>query len=520
MRMLPLLALIGCAGWNNLPDQSNRFLDTELWDADSALPTIDGLYVALPQAGAVALVPTDGDYIRVDIGEGVVRRLVAAPDQRTLVAFLDRFRCEPDDDREARDLEVPEDCNDDDLVVTTELGIVRGGELLDDTTAFDRSFNAVEFADDGRFAVAYLDFDQALEIDGVVNLTSVVVLDLESGESTPVTVGFAADQVLFVHAAESGEATQAVVLSRNSVALLDLGRSPAAVDVTFPLTLDPDSTVDPIGVDLTPDGRFALISVRGSADLYAIDLLNHSINIVELSGNPSDMVVNEGEDRTVLVYGGGAVVDILEHDFFDLDTFVLDEPMTDILPGSDFELLYSTSDEHDVYRLELTTHALVEYRLQNPAVSLHLSPTEEFAVALTRPEGGGGTGVEGLYNDNPGMEIIDLDSDDTEPFLLEGQGLGVAWASDDSSLSALVLQEGVDYVYQFDLYQREANELELSAPPVAIGTMPDGTFFITHDRALGLVSFLDPSTGEVTEVAGFGALGIVDPIELIAGEDS
>jgi hypothetical protein len=140
-------------------------------------------------------------------------------------------------------------------------------------------------------------------------------------------------------------------------------------------------------------------------------------------------------------------------------------------------------------------------------------------VALTRPEGNfGGMDVDSLYDQHPGMEIVDLRSDESEPFLLEGQGLGVAFASDDALLNALVLQQGVDYLYRLDLYTRQSEELELAAPPVAIGTMPDGRFFITHDRPLGLVSFLDPATGEVVEVGGFAAVGVNDLIELIEEE--
>ena len=99
--------------------------------------------------------------------------------------------------------------------------------------------------------------------------------------------------------------------------------------------------------------------------------------------------------------------------------------------------------------------------------------------------------------------------------VLEGLGLGVAFSAGDGALSALVLQEGIDYLYRLDLYTGLAEEIEVSAPPVEIGEMPDGQFYVTHDRALGLVSFLDPDSGRIVEVAGFAALGIVDPVELL-----
>ena len=64
-------------------------------------------------------------------------------------------------------------------------------------------------------------------------------------------------------------------------------------------------------------------------------------------------------------------------------------------------------------------------------------------------------------------------------------------------------------------YDTPPPEIDLSSPPVAIGTMEDGSFYITHESALGLVSFLDPVTGDIEEVGGFGAHGLMNPIELI-----
>ena len=146
-------------------------------------------------------------------------------------------------------------------------------------------------------------------------------------------------------------------------------------------------------------------------------------------------------------------------------------------------------------------------------------PDETFAVALTRAEGGGGNDADGLYDQYPGMEIIDLTDDDSDPYLLEGTGLGMAFSATDTRLDALVLQDGIDYLYQLDLYSGQSQEIDLAAPPVAIGSLPNGPFFITHSDALGLVSFLDPATGEVTEVAGFAALGLIDDIETITPDN-
>ncbi len=48
-----------------------------------------------------------------------------------------------------------------------------------------------------------------------------------------------------------------------------------------------------------------------------------------------------------------------------------------------------------------------------------------------------------------------------------------------------------------------------------IGEMPDGSFYITHDSPLGLVSFLDPTDPSAIEtVSGFATLGLFDDDKL------
>jgi hypothetical protein len=495
-------------------DSWDHYIDGPLWDASQAVAREDGLYVTLPRSGGLVRLDPAGKgvgYRSIDIGEGRAVRLSGSPDGASLIAFIDRYRCDVGDDSAPV---FQDECDEDDLVVETELNVIRDGNSVG-SVAIDGPYNRLAYARNGRFGIAYLDFeDEDLKLTGVVNLNAVIAIDIEEGTATPISVGFAADHVLFVEDDELG-ATQAVVLSRNSVAVIDLLANPPQREVTFPLTLDPDVTVVPVGVELTPDGRYALISVEDSSDLYAIDLISQSINIVELSSSPADMIVDAKAERTVLVFDRRASVDVLEHEYFDIESYTLDEAMDSIVAGDGFSLLWSQSGAHDVYRLNLEDNSLVEYRLQNPAIEMALAPGEEFAVALTRAENGFNDGVEGVYDRSPGMEILDLRSDDTQPFLLEGNGLGIAFSSSETELHALVLQQGVEYLYQLDLYTGVALEIDLSSPPVAIGTMEDGSFYITHESALGLVSFLDPVTGKIQEVGGFGAHGLMDGIELI-----
>lgn len=500
MRFLPLLALIGC-GWD-LPHQSWTSV-APLWDPRGVLATDDGLYGLMPHAGGVVLLRPGEDAVRVDIGEGRATRLSSAPTggPAAVAAVIERYRCATDDPKETRGVHMVEDCAADDLQVDNEIDLIRAGEVSS-AIALDAPFDSLVWSPDGSHAIGWIDLANAAGIHGVVNLTSVVVIDATAGTATPVSVGFAATQVLF-----DAQGDKAVVLSQSAVAVIDLTASPPVREVTFALTLDPHQVVVPIGVALTPDDAHALISVQGKSDLYVLDLIHHSVNIVSLDAAPSAMHVDIADDRTVLVSASAASVDIVDHDVFDVERIALAEPMSSIVDGAGFDLLYNPGLQ-DIYQLDVLTGDVITYRLQEPLLSLYLAPTEEFAIALTSESGFGG---------RPGMEILDLRDGrgHTYPYLLEQRGIDVAFTETDAGLHALVLQQNVPYLYKLDLYAGAAEEVELVQPPVAIGALDSGGFYVTHDDPLGLVSVVDPATNAIETLAGFGSLGLLDEIGFV-----
>jgi hypothetical protein len=515
-RLAPLavLALTAC-GWDHLPDGSFVEREGPLWNPDRVLAAEDGLYIPLERARRLVRIDGSGVATEVDLGGALLDQVTLAPDGRTVVATVREFRCVADDPRELRGVDTLDDCPSalrevDGFVVAIEEGEVRS------RVPVSAHYNALTFADDGRWAIAWLDVDAGVSFEdaGVVDLTSVLVLDLEEGVSTPVSVGFGAENVLF-----TPEADRAVVLSRSSVALVDLrGESPER-GTTFPLTLDADQTVQPVGVDLTPDGAYALITARHQDDLYVLRLERPSVNLVNLSGQPSDMAVFEGidaqddiaDERTVVVHAGTARVDLVDHDAFDVDSLVLDEPMDHIAPVGRTAVLWGSAGQQDVYSLDLDDETLIEYRLENPPRSLQVAPTGEFAVALTGPTGG-----LDFFDTRHLLEVLDLSDDRgrSRPHLLEAPGRDLAFNVTDTRLDVLVLQSGTDYLFQLDLYTQQAQEVDLPAPPVALGARPGGGFWVSHDASLGLITLYDPASGEQVEVAGFAAYGLLEDLPL------
>ncbi len=521
MNKLPLLGLLGLSacGWNLTPRAT--VVVSPLWDAHTPVSATDGLYVELPHRGRLVRVTPDGAWTEVELGDGRLAALSTDGSGERVAAFVDRFRCEAEDPRLVRKVEYVEDC-DHELVVSRDVMLVEDGVAGEPLAIPGEFYNALAWSPDGSTAVAWLDVEQEVELSGVVDLSSVAVLDLTTGEAQTVNIGFAASGLLY-----TDDGSKLVVLSRSEVALIDLAASPPVREVSFPLTLDPDDDVDPVGVALTPSQEHALISVSGSLDLYILDLVDHSVNLVALSGTPSAMLVDADTDQTVITYTNQPRVDVLEHTLFDLESIELDAAMGGILDRGTSVVLYNTgSGNKDAYLLDLESLKTWEFRLENPPVDMQLAPGGDFAVALTRAESGFGEGVEALYDANPGMEVLDLRADetgrvdtDTHPLLLEADGLGLAFAAGDTALEALVLQKDTGYLYALDLYSGDGREIELEAAPVAIGALPGGAFWVTQDEDLGTVSFVEPLDDQLVTAGGFAVAGLFAPTRLVAADE-
>ncbi len=501
MRPLPWLLLAatftGC-GWENLPDQQQYNLGAPLWAPEGILPIAGGLLVPLPYAGKLALVRESGESELVPLGEATLHSLHPSPAAGIVGVLTDTWVCTFEDPRNARGVERLDDCPTPHRSTERKLSLLEGDQLGEGLPV-PAWLDTLTWSPNGRFAIGWLDLSSGQAPRGVVNLTAVQVLDAETGTLSAVTVGFAPEHVLY--SANSG---RAVVLSQSRVAVVDLGVSPPKTEVIFPLTLSPDQVVTPIGVSLTPDGRYALIPVAGSPDMYVLDLEAHSINLISLSGNASAVHVNVPADKTVIVYSGRSTVDLVDHAFFDVQPIDVDEAMRHIIDLGEQVLLWNSTGPRDLYRLDPSDAALVEYRMQSSPSSVHVAPSGSHAVVFTA---GSGTGtLAGL----PGMEIIDLQDERgrSTPYLLESPGVAVAWA--DEGVRALVLQRDADYIYDLDLLSGVFRELPLPGAPSGLWRVPGGGFAIAIEGSMGRIAFADASGEETALAEGFALLGGLD----------
>jgi len=511
MRSTPLLALlaVACQPFSHWPDNSTLYIEDQLWDPD-VVAAVDGVYVRLPRAGDLVRVNDDGSYDVVDLDGAQPQQIIATPDASSVLVFARWPSCRDEDPK----ITHVSDCADEDLVWNSELEIVADARRTS-SFAIPAQMNALEFSDDGSTAVAYYDEQKGdiPDIEGIVDLTEVVFIPLDGGDMQAVSIGFSPNHILF-----TPDNTRAVVMSRSSVTLVDLETFEWAV--TYPLTDDPDKKVDAADAAITADGHYALIAIKGSSDLFEIDLVNPSIDLKELDAPPSDLAVytdpqsGTGEDPglTLIAYSSLSQVDVLDMGTGELQEPIdLEVPTTSILTGDGFAVLYNTTTDsvHDVYRVDLETTELTVYVVDNPVDEMRLNEGGNFAVGILRPENASGSSLDQYQDQRWGLAVVDLTSNDSVSLVVESQPVGLELIEDDQTTFALILMQDVDTLLQVDLaHPSVAEPIELPAGPTGIGTLPDGRFYITHDDGLGLISFLDPSNGKLDSTAGFAAVDL------------
>jgi hypothetical protein len=282
--LIPMLALMGCNPW---PSNDSVMID-DLWSTD-IVTLDDGVYVQLPTAGNLIRVGTDNSWQVVDLDGATPLSMRSDATKGRLLVQAQWPVCEDNDPK----IKTVEDCPDNALEYKTELAIIDNGKRQA-VANVPAHMNAMAFTPDGSTALVYLDdASDTTSVSGpIVDLSEVILLDLESGDTASVSVGFMPRNILF-----TGDGQRAVIMSRSKVVVLDLETQ--AITVEYPLTLDADIEVDPSAAVLTPDERYVLISIEDSNDLYKLDLEVVSIDMEALDSSPSDMSADAENGQTI-----------------------------------------------------------------------------------------------------------------------------------------------------------------------------------------------------------------------------
>jgi hypothetical protein len=504
-----LAALTGCDPWSRLDPVGETDLDEALW-SDQLVAAGDRVYVRLPHAGALLELAPDGTVHQVDLDGAAPEQVIPLPSGAEAFVFARWPICAEDDE----DIVLVDECPEDSLEEGSELRLV-SGHRTDGTYALAPHFNTLQFSPDGQTAVAFLDPAEGgyPEVSGIADLTEVVFLPMGGGAPLAVSTGSSPKQVLFTTEAD-GTNDRAVILSTSQVVVVDVAT--AEVLVTYPLALDVDTVIVPEQALVAGGGRYCLLAVDGGRELYRLDLINESIDIEDLEGIPAllaELQLGEGsaEVATLVGYEDIAALDVLDGLTNErVQRFSLDHPVNRTLQVGQTLIAWSTQSDvyKDVYVIDLETDEVDEQRAGNPLRSLRLSDDGRFAVGEMGPDSyGDGSAQDNLH----GLFVLELGEGQPTNLALSSAPVGMALSTRGEQSFVLLLLEGDDQLYKVDLSRPSfATPVELPAPPRSLVRLADGRVAIAHASPLGLVSFYDPANDEVSSIAGFATMDMLN----------
>jgi WD40 repeat protein len=517
MKLNPLFFVffIGCTHW---PESQTITLDSPLWDTD-IVTLDDGVYAMLPLSGKLARIGTDDTWQLVGLLGAKPMSMRANIDHTQLVTHVEWPMCDDDRGEDDPPIQWIEDCPDGALYWDAEVAIIDAGKRIV-TAPVAAHINGMELSPDGTTALLYMNDDVESEfVTGpVIDLSEIIFLDMETGDTQTLSIGFMPQSILFTQ-----DGTRAVILSQSKVLILDMIKR--EILVSYPLTLDADMAVVPSSAVLSPDDRYVLISIEGRPDLYKLDLEVVSIDLEALDGVPSALASDPLTSRTVIVYKDSPTVDVIvDHTYIERHSIPLDEPATDIALQDGIAVLYNTTDQetHDIVKLDLASLETTEYVTHGAIATMRISPEGNYAVATIRPSTDvDNGGLEGFQSSHWGLAIADLHGNSVVSLVLEAEPVGVELIAHEDKEYALLLLDGVHTLISIDLSTPGSHTtVELPSSPASIDVNPRGGFTIAHRSALGQVSFFDPSSGELQTTSGFAAAQFFTEEEILPRQNT
>jgi hypothetical protein len=360
--------------------------------------------------------------------------------------------------------------------------------------------NALAFSSDGHWAIAWADarkVDQPPKTEGFQDLS---VIDLTSGKSTILAVGYRPVAVGF-----STAAARAYAVTQDGIAIVDLDAGPL-VTKNVPISDNPNEDPGSRDVSVTPDGNTALIRRDNSADITAVALDSGTRTTITLPGPVTDLDLNDKGDRAVGVVRSTSQAAILQlpqvlstPTVFDTVTIAGETFGSVVLtPGGVKALLYTNAlpIEHvTILDLSQKPEPFRTVRLYSPVLAVFSSPDAQHAVVLhDQTEGTPGAFSLVPIGQTLPAKIVATQAPPTAVAVTDTRAI-VAERDDKAKIFGAYL--GRMPALMVDHYN-------LASPPIASGVVPSANrAFVAQQHPEGRLTFFDLDTGVARTLTGF-----------------
>ena len=369
-----------------------------------------------------------------------------------------------------------------------------------------RQANSLAFSSDGRFAIAWADSRKVPGAPRTQGFQDLTVLDLLTGTSTilavgyrPVAVGFAAGQL------------RAYAVTQDGVAILDLAGVPHVVK-NVPVSDTPNEDPGSRDVAVTPNGAVALIRRDGSAAITAVALDTGTRATITLPGPVTDLDLNDKGDRAVAVVRSTSQVVVLPipgivaaPTAFTTVT-VTGETIGSVAlsPGGLRGLLYTNASEAErvsILDLSQDPPPFRTVRLYSPVLAVFSAPDAGHAVVLhDKTAGSGGeSGTPGAFSVVPVTNAFPA-----KIVATLAPPTAVAMTNSRAIIAERDDAKKVFGAYLARMPQLMVERYPLASPPIAVGVVAGANrAFIAQEHPDGRLTFIDLDTGVARTLTGF-----------------
>jgi hypothetical protein len=454
-----------------------------------------------------------GDNVVVIDSQRLTLELVEVGDTPTELATLG-----------AEDAAVVIDSGSDDVAV------IRAAPGLPADVAFEAiapGANAVSVSPDGRHGITFYDVDSRIGTrpPNMQEVTLLVFDPAEARRSQRTTV-----RSLPVAVDWTSDGTTAFVIGWDGMTVVDfalVGEGYRPTNISFGTTVDP---ADPFGteiarrmdnVDVSGDGRLAVLSKADAAELLLLDIETQVITPIALPSAPTD--VDLADDGLFALAALRDERQVARVDLADPSApLVYLTTVSGVVPGqvviapeADLAVVFSNAAEFEAIGvLDMLSGDTTVVPLQKSVRAVAITPTGEAAVVIHNKKDGD--------PDDPRLDpVTDLDEiiDRTYGFSLVrfNDGLVVrqetpcdpgTWlVYPDAHKAFLTLRDdaaGVRDVLVADLIDFVTDTVHLGSPPASLGLAPlTRKVFVGQEHATGRITFISADTGAVQTVTGF-----------------
>jgi hypothetical protein len=382
-------------------------------------------------------------------------------------------------------------------VLSSDATLLKSGPNGIETKTFKTATqaNSTVFSSDGRFSIVWADARKTPSAPKTQGFQDLTILDLTTGASTILAVGYRPVAVGFAE----GKA-QAYAVTQDGVALIDLSAVPV---VTKNVAISASPTEDPGTRDVfvTKDGGRAFIRRDGSSKITVVTLATDERSEIELSGPVTDLDLADTGDRAVAVVRDTADVSVLPiaDPGNDKTITVTGETIGSvaIAPGGGKALLYTNATDSERFTiLDLGASQLRTVRLYSPVLGLFATPDAQHAIVLHDQAEGA---TEGAFSVVPIGQSLPA-----KIVATQAKPTAVATLDDRAIVAERDDVKKIYGAYLIRMPQLMSERYALASPPIAVGAVPGARrAFIAQQHPEGRLTFIDLESGVARTLTGF-----------------